>query len=125
MKRRAQERDVQRFISAAELATEQGDKDNIDAVLQVSILANIELYGKIRRDRLMCDALRDLMKDVIEEEVEEGRKEGREEGRKEGRKIVMIECIKNVMKNLKVSAEQAMDVMGISGEEQSQYAKSL
>ena len=56
---------------------------------------------------------------------EEGLKEGREEGRKEGRKENMIECIKSVMQKAKLSAVQAMELLGIPVDEQEQYLKLL
>ena len=41
------------------------DRQNVKAVLQVSVKANDELYREIRRDANMCDALRELMKDDL------------------------------------------------------------
>ena len=52
------------------------DRQNVEAVLQVSVKANDELYREIRRDANMCDALRELMKDDIEREVSAARKLG-------------------------------------------------
>ena len=45
--------------------------DNADALLQVSVAANRELFEKIKGDAGMCEALRDLMKDEINEEINE------------------------------------------------------
>ena len=60
--------------------TEPGDKRNADAVLQVSVSANKDMYGEIRRsDPTMCDALRELFKDELEDAHESGRTEGRKE----------------------------------------------
>ena len=42
----------------------------MDAVLQVSVSASIDLYEKIRRETTMCEALRELMKDEIQADVE-------------------------------------------------------
>ncbi len=47
------------------------DKENIDAILQVSVSANYELFGKIRRETTMCEALRELMKDEIQKDIDE------------------------------------------------------
>ena len=66
----AKESDVKRFISISQNAMIQADKHNIDAILQVSVSANDQLYEKIRRDSTMCEALRELMKDEIDKEVE-------------------------------------------------------
>jgi hypothetical protein len=77
------------------------DRQNVEAVLQVSVKANDELYREIRRDANMCDALRELMKDDIEREVsaarklEDARKLGESEGevRGEARGKVMGEVV--------------------------------
>jgi hypothetical protein len=67
----ADETDVKRFILESRSVNIPADKHNIDAVLQVSVSANDELYEKIRRENTMCEALRELMKDEIDREVEE------------------------------------------------------
>ena len=59
------------------------DRQNVEAVLQVSVRANDELYREIRRDANMCDALRELMKD----DLEDARKLGESEG---GRQKIII-----------------------------------
>ena len=48
----------------------------VDAVLQVSVSANTELYEQIRRDDRMCQALRELMKDELDQAERQGRREG-------------------------------------------------
>ncbi len=48
------------------------DKMNADAVLQVSVAANWDLFERIRKELPMCEALKELMKD----ELDEARKEG-------------------------------------------------
>ena len=52
------------------------DRQNVEAVLQVSIKANDKLYREIRRDANMCDALRKLMKDDLEDARKLGESEG-------------------------------------------------
>ena len=52
------------------------DRQNVEAVLQVSVKANDELYREIRRDANMCDALRELMKDDLEDARKLGESEG-------------------------------------------------
>ncbi len=52
---------------------------------------------------------------------EEGREEGREEGIKEG----MLLSVKNLMQNLKCSAEKAMEMLGIPKSEYDVYMKML
>lgn len=44
------------------------ERNNIDAVLQVSVRANELIYEEVRREQHMCEALRELMKEEFEEE---------------------------------------------------------
>lgn len=81
----------------------------------------------------MCDALRDLMREEIAEEkkrareegIQEGIQEGIREGMREGRQEGMLVTIKNLMANMKWSAEQAMSAMSIPIEKQEFYKAKL
>ena len=53
------------------------------------------------------------------------REAGREEGREEGIDQSRIESIKSLMRTLKLSAQQAMDALGIPLSEQSRYLSKL
>ena len=61
--------DIKHFIKETELLEDKDDKINADAILQVSISANKDLYEMVRRENTMCQALRDLMKDEIDKEL--------------------------------------------------------
>ena len=76
----AKKENVEEFLKKAEEMNMPRDRQNVEAVLQVSVKANDELYREIRRDANMCDALRELMKDDIEREVSVARKLGESEG---------------------------------------------
>ncbi len=68
------------FIEMAEKLTTQGDRANVDAILQVSVSANYELYEKIkRRDPIMCEAMRRLMKDEMKEAQKDGEMKAKRE----------------------------------------------
>ena len=73
----------------------------------------------------MCDALRELMKDEIEEEKSKAIAEGRAKGIAEGRAEGKLDSIKALMKNLKISAEQAMEYIGIPKNEYKKYMQML
>ncbi|SFH99157.1 conserved hypothetical protein (putative transposase or invertase) [Pseudobutyrivibrio sp. OR37] len=53
------------------------------------------------------------------------RHEGREEGREEGRQEAAVSNIRNLMKNMKLTAEQAMEALGIDKSEFSKYMTML
>lgn len=63
--------DIRNFAEIANQFTEEGDKHNADAVLQVSISANPEIYREVRRD-ISMNALRELFKDELEDAHKEG-----------------------------------------------------
>lgn len=70
------EHKIEEFLRNVEEMNTPRDRQNVEAVLQVSVKANDELYREIRRDANMCDALRELMK----EDLEDARKLGESEG---------------------------------------------
>ncbi|MDE7312487.1 MAG: hypothetical protein K2N87_12840 [Eubacterium sp.] len=114
--------------------TEQGDKNNADAVLQVSVLANQEIYKAIRRDLGMCEALKELMKDEMDKEIEirtekivqEAEKKVQEAEKKvqeaekrvqeteKTKKNTMQSNLTNLMENTGWTREKAMQMLGIS-----------
>ena len=110
MSKHVQEEDVRAFVEKAGKMTEPGDRNNIDAVLQVSVSANREIYEAIRRcDKIMCDALRELMKEDFEETKQE----------------TLLETIKNLMDTMKWTAEQAMTAMKIPDADRGKYIAKL
>ena len=110
LSKHVQEEDVRAFVEKAGKMTEPGDRNNIDAVLQVSVSANREIYEAIRRcDKIMCDALRELMKEDFEETKQE----------------TLLETIKNLMDTMKWTAEQAMTAMKISDADRGKYIAKL
>ena len=104
---------MRKFLEEAKLAKEPGDLQNIDAVLQVSVSANKELYEEVRRDEKMCQALKELMKDEIAEE------------RADERTGTVADNIKELMKNMKWTREQAMKALGIPDADKAKYSAML
>lgn len=60
-----------------------------------------------------------------EEQIEYVFRQGRTEGLAEGLAEGRTEVIRNLMNNLKMTAEQAMDAMGIAASEQEHYLSLL
>ena len=102
LSKNAREEDIRSFLEEVSRYTKQGDKNNADAVLQVSVMANKKLYEAIRRDFVMCEALKELMKDEIDKEAEKARKN------------TMQSDLKNLMENTGWTKEKAMKMLGIS-----------
>ena len=149
LSRNAEEDDVRAFIEEVARLSSPGDRNNVNAILQVSVAANGQLYEKIRRSMVMCDALRELMKDdlmqarregmlegrnegILEgmrkgrsEGILEGRSEGRSEGILEGRLEGVLDSLTHVMKSFSVDADKAMDALHIPAEERELYRSRL
>ena len=88
----ATEEDVRAFLSEAGVeGLIKGDRENIDAVLQVSVSANYGLYERIRREKTMCEALRELMKDEMQEELQRELERGMEKGLEKGKVTARFE----------------------------------
>lgn len=114
LSKHVQEEDIRAFVKRAVQMSEQGDKNNIDAVLQVSVSANGEIYEMIRRcDKVMCDALKELMKEDFEETKQETKQE------------TLLEAIKNLMETMKCTAEQAMAALKIPEADRGKYSTRL
>ncbi len=87
----------------------QGDINNANAVLQVSATANQNLYSRIRRDEIMCQALMELMKDEVQEE----------------RDKVTTDYIRNLMDSMNLSAEEAMEALRVPEERRKVFIVKL
>lgn len=113
LSRNAREEDVRAFINRAALLTEPGDRDNVEAVLQVSISANGKVYDEVRRDFGMCEALRELMREEIEEE------------KTKSRENAILVSIRNLMDSMKWTAEQAMNALKLPMNDRVKYVSKL
>ena len=49
----------------AQKAESEGEKRNIDSVLQVSFIANNQIYDRIRKENIMCEAFFEIFKDEV------------------------------------------------------------
>ena len=78
----AKEEDIISFAYASTNLTTQGEHNNADAIYQVSVMANYEMYEELKRRKpLMCEALKLLMKNELDESMEKGMEKGIEQGR--------------------------------------------
>ena len=106
---------TQEHDRTAESYIGKSEKSDADAVLQVSMSANYELYEKVRRETAMCEALRRLMKDEIEETINEASENGRAEGRIEAQKETTITLsqmgmsVENIAKAVNADIEQVRE----------------
>jgi NACalpha-BTF3-like transcription factor len=108
-----QEKDVRNFLTSAEKFKLQGDRNNVDSILQVSVKANRQIYEIVREDLKMCEALRELMKDEFDEE------------RNKAETASRLEDIRSIMENCKFDVEQAMDALNIPQQKRALYLSKL
>ena len=67
----ATEKDVERFLQEAQLASEPWEKADISALMEVSVAANRELYEKIKKEaKDMGEAIQALFQEDIDKRVE-------------------------------------------------------
>ena len=73
MTKNADVNDIKAFITEASYYSLAGDKNNADAVLQVSTSANKATFEILKGDESdMCEALRELMADELKQEFDAG-----------------------------------------------------
>ncbi|WP_170830909.1 hypothetical protein [Pseudobutyrivibrio sp. ACV-2] len=93
-----------------------GDSTFIEKIInRVSQIKSSEKVGVRYMQRWEEEAI------IKHDAHEEGRAEGREEGREEERLV----SVKNVMRSFKVTAEQAMESLGIPEGEYEKYLSKL
>ena len=80
MSQNASEEEIRQFVQEASMLKEPGYRRNADAVLQISANLHKDLYGKLKGDDTMCDALRELMADDLKEAENKGVEIGVEKG---------------------------------------------
>jgi hypothetical protein len=133
LSRNAKEEDARRFLGETEKFDTQGDKENAEAILQVSISTNRGLYEKLKEEFDMCQALQELMKDEIDERV---KKEVKKEVDKEVTKAVTkavtdadikktAELTNSLMESLDIGLDEAMDKLKLSENDRKELRNRL
>lgn len=113
----AKKEDVEEFLKEVEKMNTPRERQNVEAVLQVSVKANDELYREIRRDANMCDALRELMKDDIEREVSAARKLGESEGEVRGKAMGEVVGEAKIILKMNHSGISPENIASITGKD--------
>ncbi|MBQ4537165.1 MAG: hypothetical protein II994_06060 [Lachnospiraceae bacterium] len=109
------ERDIE-VLSEAYL--NKSNDPRYETVMDVIMRANEEVCEEAKG---MCNALRELFAD----ELAEGMEKAMAEGRAEGRAVNMLHNLSMLMKNLQMTAEEAMNVLEIPGEEREKYLQMM
>lgn len=114
LSKNAKEEDIKYFLMEISGLKKKADKENADAVLQVSISANEKIYEEIRRNETMCQALEKLMEDVIEEKVEKKVEEKIEVAKQVAKQKEKRNLAKALIKSGKLKLEEIADLTGLS-----------
>ena len=88
--------DGKELMTFADSKIEQGEKEKLDSIFQVSVFANRKIYDSLKKENIMCEAILDLFKDEIAAKIaaaellakNEGREEGREESKADRKSVV-------------------------------------
>lgn len=80
----------------------QRSRQLVDSVFAAIIGANKELFGKLKEDAKMCEALRELMEDELNESKMQGERIGEKRGEKKGLKALV-----DVLKGMQIDFDSA------------------
>ena len=105
------ERDIE-VLSEAYL--NKSNDPRYETVMDVIMRANEEVCEEAKG---MCNALRELFADELAE--------GMEKAMEEGRAVNMLHNLSMLMKNLQMTAEEAMNVLEIPDEEREKYLQMM
>ena len=120
----AEDQDARDLILQSQRNDDPGFRQNMDAVLQVSVAANRELYEQIRRNSTMCEALRELMKDEFDANSKQAYNAGVQSGIQTGIQANKQETAKKMIQN-KITYDVIMDITDLSLEKLQEFAGAL
>ena len=107
---KADEADVERIIEGVGQEKDDVVREHYRVLLRLVIEKNPRFIEAIRRDQMMEDVLMEIVKDRVDERVDAERQQ------------TTVAHIRDIMKNLKLTAEQAMDALSIPLSQRSTYA---
>ena len=115
---KADKETIKKFLSDTGNIKTKAERENIDALLQVSVSANREIYEEIRRESPMCEALRELMKDDIDKAVEQAVEKAVEQAVEQAKITARFEdglSFEEIATRTNVSVEKVKDVLKEQG----------
>ena len=75
LSRNLSQNDAKRVVAQIEVLTEKSEKSYVDSVLQVAMKENKQIFGQLREEETMCQALREFFEPEMNEALENTRKE--------------------------------------------------
>ena len=114
---KADEEDIERVIEAGGKAKDDTVREHYRVLLKLLVEKNPGVIETIRRESEMADVLMEIVKDKVEEKVSNAEAAKEQE--------TLLTSIKNIMNNLKLSLDQAMDALSIPQGQRSTYANLI
>ena len=115
------------ILENREIAGSPRDQRMSDAVMQIAISANFDLFEKLKKeDPVMCDALKELMRPEFEEELAAELKNNTDRVTRDvTTQDTAVSNIKSLMSRMHWSAREAMDALAIPEEKRESYARLI
>ncbi len=121
---------VEQILTKARQVNDPKYTEYIKSVMDVAIAIDKQIFDEIKKEADdMNKAVESLFeKEFAEREAEgraEGRAEGKAEGRAEGEKRATLNNVRNLMANMKLTLDRAMDVLSIPDSERAALKVAL
>ena len=84
-----------------------------------------EIFDAMNKEDEQRQRIEDATREGLEQGIEQGLEQGREQGREEGVEQGKMESIQKLSKNLKITVQEAMELLDISDENQKRYLKMM
>lgn len=107
---RADAADVERVVKNAEEEVDEVVLDHYGVLLDLIVGKNPQFFDLVKGEMAMKDVLMEMVKDKVDEKVNAKEQQ------------TTVAHIKDIMKNLKLTLEQAMDALSIPQSQRSTYA---
>lgn len=126
----ANAKNKKKMLAVLKQQTHSGEVDEVSARAILGILnVKMDLAKIMRKDEQgrevydMCQAFEDYKEDGRKLGLKQGRREGKKEGKREGELMALKKVVKNLMKNQKITFEEAVKMAGISLSNQKELRK--
>lgn len=120
------EKEIRKFLAYMRTLEKPGERRDAEAVLRVSVSANVEMYKRAgREDEMVNQVVWRLFGDEIEKVVEEKLSDSVEEVIEKTMTDDQVSYIKIVMKKLKMTEQEAMNFLDIPQDKHAKYAEML
>ena len=104
------EKEIRKFLAYMRTLGKPGDRRDAEAVLRVSVSANVEMYERAgREDEMVNQVVWRLFGDEIEKAITDEK----------------VSDIKRIMKKLKMTEQEAMNCLDIPQDKRAKYAEML